>query len=46
MEIPERRTNPMANKNEQTPYERALTRAAQDGVQVERDYGDHSALMA
>jgi hypothetical protein len=30
----------MATKTKQTPYERALTRAAQDDVQVERDYGD------
>ena len=30
----------MATKNEQTPYGRALVRAAQDGVQVEKDYGD------
>ncbi|HLW00086.1 MAG TPA: hypothetical protein VKT82_15565 [Ktedonobacterales bacterium] len=28
-------------KTEQTPYERALARAAQDGVQVTEDGGDH-----
>jgi hypothetical protein len=28
-------------KTEQTPYERALVRAAQDGVQVVEDLGDH-----
>jgi hypothetical protein len=31
----------MATKRQQTPYERALVRAAHDGVQVVEDLGDH-----
>jgi uncharacterized Zn finger protein len=31
----------MATKTKQTPYERALARATQDGVQVVEDGGDH-----